>query len=69
MKIKVNYEIINPKAHLCKSNTVEIPIKTHIILNSEAISSIKRFILGFEGLYFGYYIIGDPIIKSMEIID
>ena len=68
MKLIVDYELNDVKANIHEFNTIVIPIKKHIIINDEAYFSIQRYILGYEGLRYGFFIIGDPKIKNIKII-
>lgn len=69
MKIVVDYEFNDVKAKIHEFNTLVIPIKSHIIINEETLFSIKRYILGYEGLHYGFFVIGDPKIINIKIVN
>lgn len=69
MKLVVDYEFDDLKANIHEFNVIVIPIETHITINDETYFSIKRYILGYEGLRHGFFVIGDPKIKNIKIMD
>ena len=69
MKLIVDYEFDDVKANIHEFNTLVIPIKSRIRINEETIFSIKRYILGYEGLHYGFFFFGDPKIKNIKILD
>ena len=68
MKIIVDYEFDDVKANIHEFNTIVIPIKSYIVINDEAYASIQRYILGYEGLHHGFFVVGDPKIKNIKIM-
>ena len=69
MKLVVDYEFNDVKANIHEFNTIVIPIQTCVIINEETYFSIQRYILGYEGLRYGFFVIGDPKIKNIKIVD
>lgn len=68
MKLIVDYEYDNEKSNIHEVNTVVIPISSYIIFNDEAYFTIMRFILDYESLHHGIFLLGDPKIKNIKII-
>ena len=69
MKLVVDYEFNDVKANIHEFNTIVIPIQTRVIINEETYFSIQRYILGYQGLRYGFFVIGDPKIKNIKIVD